>query len=82
LSAGKRWATRAAGGRLGRLRSAMCVELMVVSSAKRTVMEVVVGRVLWRLAVLKARKWLVLPVSAMSGSGIGMGGEGPNTESE
>ena len=82
MRAGNRWATRAAGGRLGRSRSAMWVELMVVLSAKRTVTGEVVGRVLRRPVVLMARKWPVLPVSAMSGRGIGMGGEGPNSESE
>jgi hypothetical protein len=60
----------------------MWVELMVVLSAKRTVTGEVVGRVLRRPVVLMARKWPVLPVSAMSGRGIGMGGEGPNSESE
>lgn len=82
LRAGKRWATRAGGGRRGMSRSATCVELIVVPSAKRTVTGDAVVRLLLRPAASTARKCPVLPVSAMRGHGMGMGGEGPNAEFE
>ena len=76
--AGKRWAMQAAGGRVGRFRSAMWVEVMVVLSGRCTViMGVGVTRMLMMLASAMARKWPVLLVSAMREDNSG---EGPSID--
>jgi hypothetical protein len=65
--AGNRCATRAAAGRYGMSRSAMCGEHIVESSARCTVTGHMVGHLLQRPDASMTRKWQVLPESEMSG---------------
>ena len=71
---GKRWASVAVAGRLGKLRFAVWVDLIVVPSGSSTAIGVVASRMLMIgssvvLIVMKSvvKKWPVLPVSAMIG---------------
>jgi hypothetical protein len=65
LSAGKRCAMHADGGRCGMLMSAMCLEDIVVPSGSCTQRGFIVGWTFWSLVALIKRKWPVHPVSAM-----------------